>query len=71
MGASRIQAADVLVDMIMPFGQFLIGALVLVTLVVSVRRLLQRGPSRMGGAMLLSGGAVIGLAIVGYLFQLL
>jgi hypothetical protein len=71
MGASRTQAADVLVDMIMPFGQFLIGALVLVTLVVSVRRLLERGPSRMGGAMLLSGGAVIGLAIVGYLLQLL
>ncbi|MBU2669441.1 hypothetical protein KOI35_38610 [Actinoplanes bogorensis] len=71
MGASGTLAADVLVDMIMPFGQFLIGTLVLVTLVVSVRRLLERGPSRMGGAMLLSGGAVIGLAVVGYLFQLL
>jgi hypothetical protein len=71
MGASRTLAADVLVDMIMPFGQFLIGALVLVTLVVSVRRLLERGPSRMGGAMLLSGGAVIGFALVGYLIQLL
>ncbi|MCM4084416.1 hypothetical protein [Paractinoplanes hotanensis] len=71
MGASRTLAADVLVDMIMPFGQFVIGALVLVTLVVSVRRLLVRGPSRMGGAMLLSGGAVIGFALVGYLIQLL
>ncbi|WP_127504605.1 hypothetical protein [Actinoplanes solisilvae] len=71
MGASPTLAADVLVDMIMPFGQFLIGTLVLVTLVVSIRRLLERGPSRMGGAMLLSGGAVIGLAIVGYLYQLL
>nr|WP_221381107.1 hypothetical protein [Actinoplanes polyasparticus] len=71
MGASRTLAADVLVDMIMPFGQFVIGALVLVTLVVSVRRLLERGPSRMGGAMLLSGGAVIGFALVGYLIQLL
>ena len=71
MGASRTLAADVLVDMIMPFGQFVIGALVLVTLVVSARRLLERGPSRMGGAMLLSGGAVIGFALVGYLIQLL
>ncbi|HET6479846.1 MAG TPA: hypothetical protein VFG35_07380 [Actinoplanes sp.] len=71
MGASGTLAADVLVDLIMPFGQFVIGALVLVTLVVSVRRLLERGPSRMGGAMLLSGGAVIGLAVVGYLIQLL
>ncbi len=71
MSASPTLAADVLVDMIMPFGQFIIGTLVLVTLVISVRRLLERGPSRMGGAMLLSGGAVIGLAVVGYLFQLL
>ncbi|MBM2623515.1 hypothetical protein JIG36_49285 [Actinoplanes sp. LDG1-06] len=71
MGASGTLAADVLVDMIMPFGQFLIGTLVLVTLVVSTRKLLERGPSRMGGAMLLSGGAVIGLALVGYLVQLL
>ncbi|MGK5681357.1 hypothetical protein [Actinoplanes sp. URMC 104] len=71
MGATRTLAADALVDMIMPFGQFVIGTLVLVTLVVSAHRLLQRGPSRMGGAMLLSGGAVIGLAIVGYLVQLL
>ena len=71
MGTSGTLAADVLVDMIMPFGQFVIGALVLVTLVVSARRLLARGPSRMGGAMLLSGVAVIGFALVGYLIQLL
>ncbi|WP_438872486.1 hypothetical protein [Paractinoplanes maris] len=64
-------AADVLVDMIMPFGQFVIGALLLVALVISVRRLLERGPSRMGGAMLLSAGAVIGFAVAGYLIQLL
>jgi hypothetical protein len=30
-----------------------------------------RGPSRMGGALLLTGGAVVGLAVVGYLVQLL
>ncbi|MBL7260321.1 hypothetical protein [Paractinoplanes lichenicola] len=71
MGAPGTLAADAFIDMIMPFGQFLIGTLVLVTLVVSIRRLLERGPSRMGGAMLLSGGAVIGLALVGYLVQLL
>jgi hypothetical protein len=71
MQASETLAADVLVGMIMPFGQFVIGVLVLVTLVVSVRRLLERGPSRMGGAMLLSAGAVIGFAIAGYLIQLL
>jgi hypothetical protein len=48
-----------------------IGMLVLVTLVVSVSRLIRRGPSRMGGAMLLTAGAVIGLAVLGYLVQML
>ncbi len=43
----------------------------LVTLTVSVYRLVQRGPSRMGGAMLLAGAAVVGLAVIGYLVQLL
>jgi hypothetical protein len=71
MGSSRTQAADVLFDMVLPIGQVVIGALVLVTLVVSVHRLLMRGPSRMGGALLLTGGAVVGLAVVGYLVQLL
>ena len=71
MGASRTLAADALTGMLAPLWQFVIGALVLVTVVVSMRRLFMRGPSRMGGAMLLSGGAVIGLAVVGYLIQLL
>ena len=71
MGAPGTLAADAFISLILPLGQFLIGALVLVTLVVSVRRLLARGPSRMGGAVLLSGAAVIGLALVGYLVQLL
>jgi hypothetical protein len=46
-----------------------IGLLVLVTLVVSVHRLFMRGPSRMGGAMLLVGGAVVCVAVLSYLFQ--
>jgi len=71
MGSSRTQAADALLDMVLPLGQLVIGTLVLVTLVVSVNRLLRRGPSRMGGALLLTGSAVIGLAVVGYLVQLL
>jgi hypothetical protein len=71
MGSSRTVAADALLDMLLPLWQLVIGALVLVTVVVSMHRLFQRGPSRMGGAMLLTGGAVIGLAVVGYLVQLL
>jgi uncharacterized membrane protein YozB (DUF420 family) len=71
MGSSRTQAADALLDMVLPLWQLVIGTLVLVTLVVSVSRLLRRGPTRMGGALLLTGSAVIGLAVVGYLVQLL
>lgn len=71
MGSSRTVAADALLDLLFPLWQFVIGALVLVTLVVSISRLVRRGPTRMGGAMLLAGGAVIGLAVLGYLVQLL
>jgi len=71
MGATPALAVDALLDLLLPFWQLVIGILVLVTLVVSVHRLIMRGPSRMGGAMLLAGGAVIGLAIFGYLVQLL
>lgn len=71
MGDSPTLAADALLDLVFPLWQFVIGALVLVTLVVSVRRLIRRGPSRMGGAMLLAGSAAIGVAVIGYLVQLL
>ena len=71
MGASSTVAADALLDLLSPLGQLVIGILVLVTLVVSLHRLFLRGPSRMGGAMLLAGGAAVGLAVIGYLVQLL
>ncbi|GIF18803.1 hypothetical protein BJ973_005850 [Actinoplanes tereljensis] len=71
MGESPTLAADALLDLVFPVWQFVIGALVLVTLVVSVQRMVRRGPSRMGGAMLLAGGAVIGVAVIGYLVQML
>ena len=71
MGATRTLAADALLDLLLPAWQLVIGVLVLVTIVVSMHRLFMRGPSRMGGAMLLAGGAVIGLAVVSYLVQLL
>jgi uncharacterized membrane protein YozB (DUF420 family) len=71
MGDSPTLAADALLDLVFPLWQFVIGALVLVTLVVSVMRMIRRGPSRMGGAMLLAGSAVIGVAVIGYLVQML
>jgi hypothetical protein len=71
MNAVRPLAADAVLDLLMPLWQVVIGVLVLVTLVVAGYRIVARGPSRMGGAMLLAGGAVIGLAVVSYLVQLL
>ncbi|MFF5290840.1 hypothetical protein [Paractinoplanes globisporus] len=71
MGPSPTVAADAVSDLLLPAGQAVIGALVLVTLVVSTHRMIRRGPSRMGGALLLTGSAVIGLALIGYLVQLL
>ena len=62
-------ASDALFGLLMPLWQLVIGLLVLVTVLVSVHRLIIRGPSRMGGAMLLVGGAVLCIAVVSYLFQ--
>ena len=71
MGPSLALADNGMSDLLMPLWQVLIGVLVLVTVVVAGYRIFMRGPSRMGGAMLLAGGAVVGLAVVGYLVQLL
>ncbi|MEV8509481.1 hypothetical protein AB0368_32270 [Actinoplanes sp. NPDC051475] len=62
-------AVDALFDLLMPLSQLVIGILVLAAVVVSVHRLIVRGPSRMGGAMLIAGGAVVCVAVVGYLVQ--
>jgi hypothetical protein len=70
MGSSPpVTASDALLDLLMPLWQLVIGLLVLVTLVVSIHRLFIRGPSRMGGAMLMVGGAVVSVAVLSYLFQ--
>jgi hypothetical protein len=69
MGHPAVIASDALLDLLMPLWQLVIGVLVLVTLVVSVHRLVMRGPSRMGGAMLMVGAVVIGLAVLSYLVQ--
>jgi hypothetical protein len=62
-------APDALLGLLVPLWQLIIGVLVVVVVVVSVRRLLQRGPSRMSGAMLLVGAAVVAVAVVSYVVQ--
>ncbi|GLY01450.1 MULTISPECIES: hypothetical protein [Actinoplanes] len=69
MNASETLAVDAFLSLLVPLWQVVIGLLVLVTVVVSAHRLLMRGPSRMGGALLIVGGAVVGLAVVGFLVQ--
>jgi hypothetical protein len=69
MGNPPTLAADALLDMLVPLWQLVIGVLVLVTVVVTAHRLFMRGPSRMGGAMLLAGGAVVCVALLSYLVQ--
>ncbi len=69
MGESPAQASDALFGLLIPLWQLIIGLLVVVAVVVSVHRLFMRGPSRMGGAMLLAGGAVVCVAVVSYVVQ--
>lgn len=69
MGSPPALAVDALFGLLMPLWQLVIGLLVIVTVVVSVHRLFLRGPSRMGGAMLLTGGAVVCIAVVSFLVQ--
>lgn len=62
-------AADAVLGLLVPLWQWVIGLLVLVTVVLSARKLLMRGPSRMGGALLLVGGAVVALTALSYFFD--
>ncbi|MEV6345015.1 hypothetical protein [Actinoplanes sp. NPDC051851] len=71
MNASETLAVDAFLGLLAPLWQLVIGVLVLVAMVVAVGKLLSRGPSRMGGALLLVGSAVVGLAVVSYLVQTL
>lgn len=67
MTETSAPAGDWLFGLLSPLWQLVIGLLVLVVMAVSLLKLLRRGPSRMGGAMLLIGGALVGVAVVSYL----
>ncbi len=58
---------DALLSLLFPFWQLVIGACVLLAVVLSARRLLGRGPSRMTRALIVTGGAALGLAALGIL----
>lgn len=69
MAPPPVLAAAALTSLLVPLTQVIIGVLVLAAVVVSVHRLVQRGPTRMGGAMLLVGGALVCVAVLSYLVQ--
>jgi hypothetical protein len=69
MHDSPAQATDALFGLLMPLWQLVIGVLVVAAVAVSMHRLFLRGPSRMGGATLLAGGAVVCAAVVIWVVQ--
>jgi hypothetical protein len=62
-------AQDALLGLLLPFWQLIIGAFVMVAVALSVQRLVRRGHSRMTTAMLVTAGAIVGLATLGVLLQ--
>lgn len=61
---------DALLSLLFPVWQLAIGGCVLAVVVLSMRRLLRRGPSRMTRALIVSGGAALGLTALGLLLAI-
>ncbi len=66
----RFYASDALLGLLMPFWQVVIALCLVVATVVAGHKLLMRGPSRMSHAMVLTGGAVVGVILVGLLLSM-
>ena len=62
-------AEEMLLGLLLPFWQLVIGAFVLVVVLASVRRLARRGPSRMTTALLIIAVAIAGFTVVGVLLE--
>jgi hypothetical protein len=62
-------AEETLLGLLLPFWQLVIGAFVVVVVLLSLRRLAQRGPSRMTTALVVTGAAIVGFTVVGVLLQ--
>ena len=66
----RVAAEDALLGLLFPIWQAAIGVCMLVVLVVAGHRLVLRGPSRMSRAIVLSGGAIVGVLMVALVFSM-
>ncbi|QSB16064.1 hypothetical protein JQS43_07075 [Natronosporangium hydrolyticum] len=60
---------DALLNLLLPVWQLAIGVCVVAAVVVVGFRLAKRGPSRVNTALLLTGGAVIGICALGVLLE--
>jgi hypothetical protein len=68
--AMRDVAEDALLGLLFPFWQLVIGVVLLVVTIISAHRLLMRGPSRMGRAIVVAGSAVICVIALGFLISM-
>ena len=66
----RHVADDGLTSLLFPFWQLVIALCLVVVTIVSAHRLLMRGPSRMSRAIVLAGGAIIGVVVIGMLLSM-
>jgi hypothetical protein len=66
----RYVADDALLSLLAPIWQLLIGVCLLVVCVIAAHRLFMRGPSRMSRAVVLAGGAVVGMLVLGMLLSM-
>jgi hypothetical protein len=66
----RTVADDALLGLLVPFWQVVIAMCLIVVTIVAAHRLLMRGPSRMSRAIVLSGGAVVGVIVIGILLSM-
>jgi hypothetical protein len=60
-----VASGDALLGMLMPFWQIIIGCCVLLALFAGTARLLRRGRSRMGNAMLVTAALIVGITVLG------
>jgi hypothetical protein len=66
----RYVADNASVALVDPFWQIIIGVLLVVVTIIAGHRLLMRGPSRMGRAIVVAGGAVVGVMLLGILISM-
>jgi hypothetical protein len=66
----HVVAQDALLGLLAPIWQAVISVFLLLMMVVAGHRLFVRGPSRMSRAIVLSGGAIVGLLVLAFVFSM-